>query len=53
MSWDDAEGFCQAAGGHLASVGSSATKDYLTKGMTERGHDEAWFGGSDREEEGI
>ena len=53
MSWDDAEGFCQAAGGHLASVGSSATKDYLTKGMTERGHDEAFFGGNDREEEGT
>ena len=53
MSWYGAEGFCQAAGGHLASVGSSATKDYLTKGMAERGHDEAWFGGSDREEEGT
>ena len=53
MSWYSAEGFCQAAGGHLASVGSSGKKDYLTKGITERGLDNAWLGGSDIEEEGI
>ena len=53
MAWNAAEAFCQAEGGHLASVGSSATEDYLTKGLANRGYDRAWFGGSDIEEEGT
>ena len=53
MAWNTAEAFCQAEGGHLASVGSSATEDYLTKGLANRGYDRAWFGGSDIEEEGT
>ena len=52
-SWTDAEQFCQEQFGHLASANTKAIQDYVVKGMEGRGLDYAWFGGSDREEEGV
>ena len=54
-NWTAAEDFCQQAGGHLASVTSSSTNDYIHKGMNIRGftYSYAWLGGNDIAEEGV
>ena len=50
-SWDEAEQFCKEEGGHLASVTSNATDDYIEAKLKERDHN-LWIGGSDRASEG-
>ena len=50
-SWTDAEDFCQKEGGHLASVASTATHQYVVDGVKSRDLDDAWLGGNDLEEE--
>ena len=52
-SWNDAEEYCQAEGGHLASVNTPAIEDYVLDELKRRGLYEAWFGGNDIEEEGV
>jgi len=55
MNWTSAEDFCQREGGHLASVLSTATFDFVLEGMKNRrgldsqyGH-MAWLGGNNIE----
>jgi len=59
MNWTSAEDFCQREGGHLASVLSTATFNFVLEGMKNRtgldsqyGH-MAWLGGNDIEVEGT
>jgi len=59
-NWTDAEDFCRKEGGHLASVHSTATNDFVLEGMKNRagldrnGKDkEVWLGGNDIEVEGT
>ena len=48
-SWNDAEESCKEKGGHLASVTSTATNDYIEAGMS----DYLWIGGSFFGSEGV
>ena len=50
-NWTAAEDFCLQEGGHLASVTSIATNDFVLEGM--RGLSQFWLGGNDIEEEGA
>jgi len=52
-NWTEAEDFCQREGGHLASVTSNATRDFVLEGMNRTGLNEAYIGGNDIEEEGT
>ena len=53
MNWDDAEGFCKNEGGHLASVTSEATNEYIHYEKRKRGISRLWIGGTDKEKEGV
>ena len=53
MNWTAAEDFCQQAGGHLASVPSSSTNDYIWEGANRTSLDLTWLGGNDILEEGV
>ena len=53
MNWTRAEDFCQKEEGHLASVSSNETMDFVTAGSASRGLKNVWLGGSDIEEEGV
>ena len=52
-NWTAAEDFCREEGGHLATVNTNATKEFVLGGMTRRNLGWAWIGGSDIEEEGV
>jgi len=52
-NWTEAEDFCQGEGGHLASVTSNATKDFVLEGMNRTGLEVAFIGGNDIEKEGT
>ena len=62
-NWNDAEDFCQMKGGHLASVGSEATRQYLEEGAnrvladgvapSSDGIADFWLGGHDMKQEGV
>jgi len=52
MSWTEAENFCRNKSGHLASVTSNTTNDYIVKGRDSRAISHLWIGGSDLEVEG-
>ena len=52
-NWTAAEDSCLQAGGHLASVPSDSTNDFIWEGMNRRGMNRLWLGGSDIEEEGV
>ena len=52
-NWADAEDFCQMEGGHLASVTSNATRQYVEEGARRRGLGNVWLGGHDIEGEGV
>ena len=53
MNWTRAEDFCQEEGGHLASVPSNETMDFVIAGSASRGLKHIWLGGNDIEEEGV
>ena len=53
MNWTDAEDFCRKEGGHLASVDSYATNNFVLEGMNRRNLDYIWLGGHDIGEEGT
>ena len=53
MSWNDAEEFCKAEGGHLASVTSHAIKNFVREETLSRGLTSAWFGGNEVDAEGA
>ena len=51
--WDAAERTCEQQDGHLASVTSNATNQYILSGLAQRGMaEELWIGGTDSKEEG-
>ena len=52
-NWTDAEDCCRKEGGHLASVTSGATWDFVREGGNRRGLHSFWLGGNDIEEEGA
>ena len=53
-TWDGAEQFCQTKGGHLASVTSNATNEYILRGIkTRKITENMWIGGTDKDEEGV
>ena len=52
-NWTDAEDFCQKEGGHLASVHSNATNNFVLGGMALKGLDIVWLGGNDIKGEGV
>jgi len=52
-NWFAAETFCQREGGHLASVHSNATNDFIWERLIRRGLNRHWIGGTDTEEEGV
>merc|ERR1712012_631702 len=52
-TWADGEHFCQGEGGHLASVPSSAIKDYVKEGLQRHNIGLTWLGGNDIEKEGT
>ena len=51
-SWWEAEDFCKEEGGHLASVTSNATNDYIMSERSNRSIPFLWIGGTDQEKEG-
>ena len=53
LDWYDAEAFCKKEGGHLASVTSEATNEYIFEGKRERSLANIWLGGSDQPMEGV
>ena len=54
-SWFDAEKFCvnQGYGVHLASVTSDAIMGHLLGRMKEKGLNNIWIGGTDKDQEGV
>jgi len=52
-NWTAAEDFCRGEGGHLATVNTNATKEFVLEGLTRRNFRSIWIGGSDIEEEGV
>ena len=52
-NWTAAEDFCRGEGGHLATVNTNATKEFVLDGLAKRNLDFTWIGGSDIEEEGF
>jgi len=52
-NWFAAETFCQGEGGHLASVHSDATNDFIWERLIRTDIDVIWLGGSDTGEEGV
>ena len=52
-SWEAAQAHCESLGGHLAIITSQAMNDYLFGAMKSIGLDDAYFGYTDREEEGV
>ena len=52
-NWTAAEDFCLQEGGHLASVTSNATNDFVLEGMNRIGLARILLGGNDIEEEGA
>jgi len=52
-NWTEAEDFCQREGGHLASVTSNATRDFVLEGMNRTGQNNSYIGGNDIEQEGT
>ena len=53
MTWPDAEEYCRNQSGHLASVTSNTTNDYVEEGKQKRDISRLWIGGSDSEAEGT
>ena len=52
LSWTEAEHFCRNKSGHLTSVTSNTTNDYIEKGNNQRGLNSLWIGGLDLGAEG-
>jgi len=52
-NWFAAETFCRNESGHLASVHSNATNDFIWERLIRSGLDVIWLGGSDTGEEGV
>lgn len=53
ITWEQAERRCEWKGGHLAVIESQTENDYLYNMMKEKGYENACFGYSDKEKEGV
>lgn len=53
ITWEQAERRCEWKGGHLAVIESQTENDYLYNMMKEKGYEDACFGYSDKEKEGV
>lgn len=51
-TWEEAKAFCENLGGHLAIISSQEENDYVYNLMRESGYESAYFGLTDKEEEG-
>jgi len=51
--WTAAEDFCRKEGGHLATVNTNATKEFVLEGLARRNILWTWIGGNDLVEEGV
>ena len=56
-NWTAAEDFCRGEGGHLATVNTNATKEFVLEGLASKNvgssNVRTWIGGNDIEEEGV
>ena len=52
MEWEEVEELCRLMGGHLAVISSKVENDFLYQMLRDNGYRNAYFGYSDREEEG-
>ena len=55
-SWEEAEKTCREKGGHLASVRTNATNNYILEEWDKRNpiaKEHFWIGGTDEEKEGV
>jgi len=52
-NWTAAEDFCRGEGGHLATVNTNATKEFVLEGLARKNLNWTWIGGSDIENEGV
>jgi len=56
-NWTAAEDFCRGEGGHLATVNTNATKEFVLEGLASKNPSSSWvrvwIGGSDIEEKGV
>ena len=52
-NWTAAQDFCRKEGGHLASVHSNTTFNFVLEGMNRTGLKMAWLGANDLEVEGT
>lgn len=52
QSWDDAKAYCEAQGGHLATITSKEENDFIYSYLQSCGLKTAYFGFSDAENEG-
>ena len=56
-NWTAAEDFCREEGGHLATVNTNDTKEFVLEGLTSKNLSSslvaAWIGGNDIGEEGM
>ena len=52
-TWDEAEKDCRDKKGHLASVTSNSTNDYILKGMGNFSLNSLWIGGNSKDEKGV
>ena len=46
LNWTDAEDFCRSGGGHLASVTSEATNEFVLSELERRRNSMLWIGGT-------
>ena len=52
-AWLDAEAFCEQLGGHLATISSQEENDFIYQFIIDAGYTSAYFGLTDRYEEGT
>ena len=52
-NWTQAEDYCRSGGGHLASVTSNATNEFILRELNKRGNTMLWIGGTDKGEQGV
>jgi len=52
-NWTAAEDFCREEGGHLATVNTNATKEFVLEGLARKNLMRTWIGGNDIREEGV
>ena len=52
-NWTEAENYCRSGGGHLASVTSNATNEFILSELSKRDNSRLWIGGTDKGEQGV